>query len=376
MPAKNENAVHQIHRGACFAGKPRSYSERSLGQQHHFSSGRLGRLRLQFNAQKVQLMTISRRAVFLDHPSLDLGDLDLNPLRDCFSELELFAQTTPDQVIERLKGASVAISNKIVIDAAAMAASPALKLILITATGTNNVDLAAARAHGITVCNCQGYGTPSVAQHTIMLLLNLATRLADYQKAVAEGRWQQAKQFCLLDYPIVELEGKTLGLLGHGELGSAVARLAEAFGMRVLLGQIPGRPARPDRLPLEELLPQIDALTLHCPLNEHTRHFIGARELASMKPGAFVVNTARGGLIDEHALADALRNGHLGGAATDVLSVEPPTAGNPLLAQDIPRLIVTPHNAWGSREARQRIVGQLTENAQGYFSGQALRVVS
>jgi len=264
----------------------------------------------------------------------------------------------------------------VLIDAAAMAANPQLKLILITATGTNNVDLAAARAHGITVCNCQGYGTPSVAQHTIMLLLNLATRLADYQKAVGEGRWQQAKQFCLLDYPIVELEGKTLGLLGHGELGGAVARLAEAFGMRVLLGQIPGRPARPDRLPLEDLLPQIDALTLHCPLNEHTRHFIGARELASMKPGAFVVNTARGGLIDEQALADALRSGHLGGAATDVLSVEPPTNGNPLLAADIPRLIVTPHNAWGSREARQRIVGQLVENTQAFYSGKALRVVS
>lgn len=321
-------------------------------------------------------MTNTARAVFLDHPSLDLGDLDLDPLRSCFSDLQLFARTTPDQVIERLKGATVAITNKIVINAQAMAASPELKLILISATGTNNVDLAAARSHGITVCNCQGYGTPSVAQHTIMLLLNLATRLADYQKAVGEGRWQQASQFCLLDYPIVELEGKTLGLLGHGELGSAVGRLAEAFGMRVLLGQIPGRPARPDRLPLEQLLPQVDALTLHCPLNEHTRHFIGARELALLKPGAFVVNTARGGLIDEQALAEALRSGHLGGAATDVLSVEPPAQGNPLLAGDIPRLIVTPHNAWGSREARQRIVGQMSENAQGFFSGTARRVVS
>ncbi|WP_434705008.1 2-hydroxyacid dehydrogenase [Pseudomonas sp. Z1-12] len=321
-------------------------------------------------------MTNTARAVFLDHPSLDLGDLDLGPLRSCFSELQLFARTTPDQVTERLKGATVAITNKIVIDAQAMAASPDLKLILISATGTNNVDLAAARRHGITVCNCQGYGTPSVAQHTIMLLLNLATRLADYQKAVGEGRWQQASQFCLLDYPIVELEGKTLGLLGHGELGSAVGRLAEAFGMRVLLGQIPGRPARPDRLPLEQLLPHVDALTLHCPLNEHTRHFIGARELALLKPGAFVVNTARGGLIDEQALAEALRRGHLGGAATDVLSVEPPVQGNPLLAGDIPRLIVTPHNAWGSREARQRIVGQMSENAQGFFSGTARRVVS
>lgn len=321
-------------------------------------------------------MTNTARAVFLDHPSLDLGDLDLGPLRACFSELQLFAGTRQDEVTERLNGATVAITNKVVIDAAAMAASPELKLILISATGTNNVDLAAARHHGITVCNCQGYGTPSVAQHTVMLLLNLATRLADYQRAVAEGRWQQASQFCLLDYPIVELQGKTLGLLGHGELGGAVARLAQAFGMRVLLGQIPGRPARPDRLPLDELLPQIDALTLHCPLNEHTRHFIGARELALLKPGAFVVNTARGGLIDEQALADALRNGHLGGAASDVLSVEPPTQGNPLLAGDIPRLIITPHNAWGSREARQRIVGQLKENAQGFFSGTARRVVS
>ncbi|ALI02326.1 2-hydroxyacid dehydrogenase [Pseudomonas sp. FW306-02-F02-AA] len=321
-------------------------------------------------------MTNNRRAVFLDHSSLDLGDLDLSGLQQCFDDLQLRSLTTPDNIVERLQGASVAISNKVPLNAETLKACPELQLILIAATGTNNVDLAAARAQGITVSNCQGYGTPSVAQHTIMLLLNLATRLSDYQKAVAEGRWQQAKQFCLLDFPIVELEGKTLGLLGHGELGGAVARLAEAFGMRVLLGQLPGRPARADRLPLDELLPQIDALTLHCPLNEHTRNFIGARELALLKPGAFVVNTARGGLIDEQALADALRNGHLGGAATDVLSVEPPTAGNPLLAADIPRLIVTPHNAWGSREARQRIVGQLTENAQGFFSGTARRVVS
>jgi glycerate dehydrogenase len=321
-------------------------------------------------------MTNNHRAVFLDHPSLDLGDLDMTPLRETFSALELCAQTAPEQVIERLQGAQVAISNKVLLDARTLAACPDLRLILVAATGTNNIDLAAARAQGISVSNCQGYGTPSVAQHTLMLLLNLATRLRDYQDAVGAGRWQQAKQFCLLDYPIIELEGKTLGLLGHGELGSAVARLAEAFGMRVLLGQIPGRPARADRLPLDELLPQVDALTLHCPLNEHTRHMIGARELALLKPSALVVNTARGGLIDEQALADTLRSGHLGGAATDVLSVEPPSAGNPLLANDIPRLIVTPHNAWGSREARQRIVGQLAENARAFFNGAPLRVVN
>ena len=316
------------------------------------------------------------RAVFLDHTSLDLGDLELGALRESFGELVLHDSTSPDQVIDRLKGAQVAISNKIVLDANTFAACPDLKLVLVTATGTNNVDLAAAREHGVTVCNCQGYGTPSVAQHTLLLLLALATRLPDYQKAVQQGLWQKSSQFCLLDFPIVELEGKTLGLLGHGELGSAVARLAEAFGMRVLLGQIPGRPARADRLPLEDLLPQIDALTLHCPLNEHTRNMIGARELQLLKPQALVVNTARGGLIDEQALADALRSGHLGGAASDVLSVEPPVAGNPLLADDIPRLIITPHSAWGAREARQRIVSQLIENAQAFFAGAPKRVVS
>ncbi|MDY7571191.1 2-hydroxyacid dehydrogenase [Pseudomonas sp. CCC4.1] len=321
-------------------------------------------------------MTNTQRAVFLDYTSLDLGDLDLDPLRRSFGDLQLCADTTPANVIERLQGASVAISNKALLNAQTLAACPDLKLILVAATGTNNVDLEAARALGITVANCQGYGTPSVAQHTLGLLLALATRLVDYNKAVADGQWQQAKQFCLLDFPIVELEGKTLGLFGHGELGSAVAKLAEAFGMRVLIGQIPGRPARAGRLTLDELLPQVDALTFHCPLTEHTRNFIGARELALLKPGAFVVNTARGGMIDEQALADALRSGHLGGAATDVLSVEPPRDGNPLLGADIPRLIITSHSAWGSREARQRIVGQLAQNAEAFFNGTALRVVS
>ncbi|WP_324710605.1 2-hydroxyacid dehydrogenase [Pseudomonas citronellolis] len=317
----------------------------------------------------------SARAVFLDTASLDLGDLDLQPLRQVFGELVLHAASAPDQIAGRLREANVAISNKATISAETLAQCPDLRLILVTATGTNNIDLAAARERGIAVANCQGYGTASVAQHAILLLLALATRLPDYQAAVRAGRWQQSTQFCLLDFPIVELEGKTLGLLGHGELGGAVARLAEAFGMRVLLGQLPGRPPRADRLALDELLPQVDAISLHCPLTEQTRGMIGQRELDLMKPGAFIVNTARGGLIDEQALADTLRRGHLGGAATDVLSVEPPKDGNPLLAGDIPRLIVTPHNAWGSREARQRIVGQVTDNAAAFFRGDKLRRV-
>lgn len=321
-------------------------------------------------------MQNSLQAVFLDHASLDRGDLDITPLQQTFQRLDLYPQSSPAQVIARLQGAQVAISNKVVVDEAIMAACPQLRLILLAATGSNNVDLAAARARGIAVCNCQGYGTASVAQHSLMLLLALAARLPDYQRAVADGAWQRAEQFCLLDYPMVELAGKTLGILGYGELGQAMARLAEALGMRVLLGQLPGRPASPRHLPLERLLPQVDALSLHCPLTAQTRHLLGAAELARLKPGALLINTARGGLIDEQALADALRRGHLGGAACDVLSEEPPRQGNPLLAGDIPRLIITPHNAWGSREARQRIVTQLQENALAWQQGQPCRLIN
>lgn len=316
-----------------------------------------------------------RNAVFLDLSPLDQGDLDLAPLERAFDRLTRHDTSAPGQLAERLQGAQVAIVNKVAIDAETMAACPQLKLILVSATGVNNIDLAAARSRGIAVSNCQGYGTATVAQHTLMLLLALATHMPDYQAAVRSGRWQQAGAFCFLDFPIVELEGKTLGLLGHGELGSAVARLAEAFGMRVVTGNLPGRPKRSDRLDLHELLAEADAVTLHCPLTEQTRGLIGRAELDAMKPGAFLINTARGGLIDEQALADTLRRGHLGGAATDVLTQEPPIDGNPLLAPDVPRLIVTPHSAWGSREARQRIVGQLAENAEAFFTGRPLRRV-
>jgi glycerate dehydrogenase len=314
-------------------------------------------------------------AVFLDVTPLDQNDLDLTALENVFSSLKCYEHTPTDLIASRLQGAQVAIVNKVGLRAEVLAASPQLKLVLVAATGLNNVDLRAAKALGIAVCNCQGYGTATVAQHTLMLLLALATRLADYRDAVKAGQWQKAKHFCLLDFPIVELAGKTLGVLGQGELGGAVTRLAEALGMHVVVGNLPGRPPKPDRLPLDELLPAVDALTLHCPLTEQTRNLIGARELALMKPGAFVVNTARGGLIEEQALADALRHGHLGGAATDVLTQEPPVEGNPLLADDVPRLIVTPHSAWGSREARQRIVDQLVENTQAFRSGSTLRRV-
>lgn len=299
--------------------------------------------------------------VFLDYASLDLGDLDMQVLHDSASHLTLHATTTPEQVIQHIGDHQVVITNKVVIDEQVMQACPHLKLILIAATGSNNIDLAAAHRRGIAVYNCQGYGTPSVAQHTLMLMLVLITRFESYRQAVREGAWQLSNQFCLLDYPIGELSGRTLGILGYGELGRQVGRLADAFGMRVLVGSIPGR-EHPERPSLEQLLPQVDVLSLHCPLTDATRNMIAAEQLSAMKPGSLLINTGRGGLVDEQALLDSLRSGHLGGAGFDVLTTEPPTEGNPLLDAQLPNLVVTPHSAWGSREARQRIVTQLAEN--------------
>lgn len=302
-----------------------------------------------------------RSVVFLDQASLDQGDLDMQALHDAAAVLTLYPATTAEQVAERIADHEVVITNKVVIDAQVMRACPQLKLILVSATGTNNIDLEAARQQGITVCNCQAYGTPSVAQHTLMLMLVLITRFESYRQAVREGAWQRSSQFCLLDYPIGELSGRTLGILGYGELGQEVGRLASAFGMTILVGSLPGR-EHPDRPSLHDLLPQVDVLSLHCPLTEQTRNLIGAAELALMKPGSLLINAGRGGLVDEQALVESLRSGHLGGAGFDVLTTEPPVAGNPLLDDSVPNLVVTPHSAWGSREARQRIVSQLVES--------------
>lgn len=314
------------------------------------------------------------RAAFLDLASFEPEDLDLAPLRRVLPDLTLYDETAPEQVEARLAGVEVAIISKVRMTAEVLAAAPALKLILVAATGTDNVDLQAAQERGIAVYNCQAYGTAAVAQHTMALMLALATRLLDYHAAVREGHWQRARHFCLLDYPIAELAGRTLGIVGYGEIGKAVARLAEAFGMRVLVAARPGGgPAPEGRLPLDELLPQVDVLSLHCPLTPATRNLIGERELRRMPRHAFLINVARGGLVDEAALAKALREGWIAGAGVDVLSSEPPRDGNPLLEPDIPNLIVTPHSAWGSREARQRIIEQMAENVLAFRAGDGRR---
>ncbi len=316
------------------------------------------------------------RAVFLDRASIDLDDLDLQPLRQLLPGIEMFDRTAPEQTLERVRDAEVVILNKVVLDAAILSQTPHLRLVCIVATGTDNVDVATARAGGVAVCNVRGYGTASVAQHSFALLLALHTRLLDYDRAVRRGDWQRAEQFCLLDFPIQELSGRVLGIVGYGTLGQAVAKLAQAFGMQVLVAQRPGSSeAKPDRLPLAELLPQVDALTLHCPLTEDTRNLISTAQLALMQRGVFLINTARGGIVDEAALAEALRSGHLGGAGVDVLSTEPPRQGNPLLEADVPNLLVTPHCAWGSKEARQRVIDQLVENVTSFEAGRPLRAV-
>ena len=316
------------------------------------------------------------RAVYLDYASLDKNDLDFSALNAVYDELSLYEATQPAELLARVQHVDVIISNKVMIDAQTMQQCPNLKLILISATGTNNIDLVQAAKQGVTVCNCQGYGTAAVAQHTLMLMLNLATSFRQYDQAVQLGEWNKASQFCLLDYPIIELSGKTLGIVGYGELGQAVANLARAFGMNIQIAALPNRPAGAERVAFAELLPQVDFLSLHCPLTDDTRDLIDADALAKMKSSAFLINCARGGVVNETALAEALKTRVIAGAATDVLTVEPPTNGNVLLDASIPNLIITPHSAWGSVDARQRIVQQMVENTEAFKSGQPIRKVN
>ena len=316
------------------------------------------------------------KAVFLDYASLDQNDLDFSELQAVFENLTLYPASTEEQVLERIQEADVVITNKVRISAEVIQQLPQLKLILISATGTNNVDLVQAKKSGIVLCNCQAYGTSAVAQHTLMLMLALSTSVIQYHQAVQKGEWQKAQQFCLLDFPIVELAGKTLGIIGYGELGQAVAQLAKAFGMRIMVGALPNRPQREGRVQLDVLLSQADYVSLHCPLTDETKDLIDAKVFDRMKSSAFLINCARGGIVNEQALADALIHKKIAGAATDVLTVEPPKQGNVLLNIDIPNLIITPHSAWGSVDARQRIVQQLMENVKAFQNGQPIRQVN
>jgi glycerate dehydrogenase len=309
------------------------------------------------------------RAVFLDFGTVSNGDLDPGPLERALPGIVIHERTPQADVPGRLAGFEAVLANKSVIDGTTIRANPSLKLIALTATGVDNVDLSAARESGVAVCNLRGYCTASVAQHVFALLLALTHRVADYHALVAGGRWQQAGQFSVFPYPIRELHGRVFGIVGHGTLGKAVATIARAFGMRVEIVNRPGTAPAEGRRDLGDLLPELDVLSLHCPLTEATRGLIGRERLARMKPDAVLINTARGALVDARALADALRERKLGGAGIDVLEREPPPPGHPLLDPSIPNLIVTPHIAWAAREARQRCLDELALNVLSFLSG-------
>jgi len=309
------------------------------------------------------------KAVFLDFATVSRGDLDVAPLESALPGIELHDVTAPRELPKRIAPAQIVITNKIRLDAAAMRAAPRLELVALVATGTDNVDLEVARQRGIAVCNIRGYCTASVVQHVYALVLALTHHLAGYQRLMREGAWRDSPQFCLLDYPIRELAGKTLGIVGFGELGRAVAAAAPAFGIEVAVAERRGCEPRPGRVAFDELVGRAHVLSLHCPLTPETRGLVGRAELARMRSDALLVNTARGALVDEAALAEALRDGGIGGAGIDVLSAEPPVGGNPLLGPDIPNLIVTPHIAWAAREARQRALDEVVANVTDFLAG-------
>jgi glycerate dehydrogenase len=309
------------------------------------------------------------RAVFLDYGTVSNGDLDTASLERALPGIVVHARTAQQDVPARIAGFEAVLANKSRIDGAAIRANPQLRFVALTATGVDNVDLASAREAGIAVCNLRDYCTASVAQHVFALLLALTHKLAEYDALVAQGRWQAAAQFSVFPFPIRELPGRTLGIVGYGTLGKAVATIATAFGMQVEVANRPGGVRQDGRRDLDDLLPELDVLTLHCPLTDATRGLISRARLARMKPDAVLINTARGALVDTAALAEALRAGRLGGAGIDVLENEPPPADHPLLDPSIPNLILTPHVAWAAREARQRCLDELALNVQSFLGG-------
>lgn len=321
------------------------------------------------------------QAVFLDKDSLDKNDLDFDCLLATGHDWRLFESTSNEEVVERIKDAEIIVSNKVILNKTIISKAHNLKLICVAATGINNIDIEYAKLKGITVCNVRAYGTNSVVQHVFTLLLMLMRNIPQYQTAIKQGNWQKSNEFCLLDYPIEDLTGKIMGIVGYGELGRAVAKMAEAFGMEVLIANHTARKINTDiknqhpGIPLEQLLKEVDVLSLHCPLTEKTQNLIGQPELALMKSSSFLINMARGGIVDEKALHDALIERCIAGAAIDVLAEEPPQKSSVLLQLDLPQLIITPHIAWASRTARQSLLNQVAENIQQFYSGTPQNIV-
>ena len=282
-----------------------------------------------------------------------------------------YPRSNPEEVASRIAGANIVVTNKIPIDAETIRNSPNLRLIAVPATGLDHIDLQAAQQYGVEVRNVHGYGNDAVAEHTFMLMLALMRQLPAYQRDVAAGLWEKSPFFCYKGAPIRDLNGKTLGIFGRGGIGQAVASRAQAFGMKILWGEHKNASdCRDGYTPFIQVLQQADIISLHCPLNDQTRNLIGENELKAMKPQAILINVGRGGLVDEQALVAALKYGHLAGAGVDVLSQEPPVNGNPLLSAHLPNLIITPHIAWGSKDAIQRILVMLEDNINNFMATQ------
>src|SRR5437667_9262675 len=315
------------------------------------------------------------RIVVLDGFTLNPGDLSWNELKS-LCECEIYDRSPPPDVVKRAADAEIVLTNKTVLNREQILALPKLKYIGVLATGYNIVDVAAARDRNIPVTNVPTYGTRSVAQHTFALLLELTHHAGHHAQTVHDGRWTKCPDFCYWDYPLVELESLAMGIVGLGRIGKAVAELALAFRMNVLATVLTSRQAPPgvQFVELETLFRRSDVVSLHCPLTPETKNLVNAQRLALMKPTAFLLNTSRGPLVDERALADALNCGRIAGAAVDVLSVEPPLADNPLLrAKDC---LVTPHIAWATRAARSRLMQVAIANVRAFIAGEPENVVS
>lgn len=316
------------------------------------------------------------KAAFLDFATVGADELDLASLQAALPGLALYQATAATEISERLAGCEVVLLNKVRLSRAILEAATDLRFIGLTATGTDNIDLDCARERSIAVCNIRGYCTQSVVEHVFGALLNLTHNLARFRQLVREGAWARSDEFCLLNYPIRELSAMTLGVVGYGELGKGIARCGEFFGMNVLIAERPqASVVREGRIAFEALLEKADVLSLHCPLTPSTRDLIGKRELAKMKSSALLINTARGGLVDSAALVAALEKGEIAGAAIDVLPQEPPVDGDPLLDCDHPNLIVTPHIAWGTVEARQAGLDQLAAAFLAFRRGERMNRV-
>ena len=321
------------------------------------------------------------QAVFLDYKTVDSGDLDLSPISDLLPELIVYENTKNEEIAERIKFAEIIIINKIDLDASLLSKAQNAKLICLVATGTNNVDLESAKSLGIAVCNIKNYCTDSVVQHVFLSILTLQHSLLDYQISLDQGAWQNSALFSLLNHPIAELRAKKLGIVGFGVLGSGVAKMAENFGMKVLIAESldKNRVQKNDashRINFNELVKESDFISLHCPLTDCTEKLFNQPVFAAMKNNAFLINTARGALIEDEDLILAIKNKEIAGAAIDVFDEEPPPLDHPLIRESFHNLIITPHIAWAAVEARQRALECIAENIDAFLKDKPINVVN